>query len=56
VSLSLQQELVESTRGRKNSRRRSKFARALEESQAKPLFNPTDKTFEVREVKENFSN
>ena len=39
-----QQELVESTK-KKKGRRKSKFAKALEDTSAKPVFDPTDKTF-----------
>jgi len=41
-----QKEIVESTKGRKKSRRKSKFAEAIETTQDKPVFNPDDKTFE----------
>jgi len=40
-----QQEVIESTKGRKKGRRKSKFAQALEENTAKPVFDPEDKTF-----------
>jgi len=40
-----QQEVIESTKGRKKGRRKSKFAKALEENTAKPVFDPEDKTF-----------
>lgn len=40
-----QQEVIESTKGRKKGRRKSKFAEALEQSTAKPVFDPEDKTF-----------
>jgi len=43
---SLEKEMIANSRGRKNNRRRSKFAAALEDSRAKPVFNPDDKTFE----------
>jgi len=39
-------ELIESTKGRKKSRRKSKFAEAIENTQDKPVFNPDEKTFE----------
>jgi len=39
-------EIIESTKGRKKSRRKSKFAEAIENTQDKPVFNPDDKTFE----------
>ena len=39
-----QQELVEATK-KKKGRRKSKFAKALEDTSAKPVFDPTDKTF-----------
>ena len=35
-----QQEVIESTKGRKKGRRKSKFAKALEQSTAKPVFDP----------------
>jgi len=40
-----QQEVIDSTKGRKKGRRKSKFAKALEENTEKPVFNPEDKTF-----------
>merc|ERR1712179_695739 len=40
-----QQEVIESTKGRKKGRRKSKFAEALEENTSKPVFDPKDKTF-----------
>jgi len=40
-----QQEVIESTQGRKKGRRKSKFAKALEENASKPVYNPEDKTF-----------
>ena len=40
-----QLEVIESTKGRKKGRRKSKFAEALEQSTAKPVFDPEDKTF-----------
>jgi len=40
-----QQEVIDSTLGRKKGRRKSKFAKALEENTSKPVFNPEDKTF-----------
>ena len=47
ANLAMQKEIVESTKGRKKGRRKSKFAEALESSQAKPVFDPKDeKTFE----------
>lgn len=39
-------EIIESTKGRKKSRRKSKFAEAIENTQDKPVFNPDEKTFE----------
>ena len=39
-----QQEMVESTK-RKKGRRKSKFAKTLEETSSKPVFDPSDKTF-----------
>jgi len=47
ANLAMQKEIVESTKGRKKGRRKSKFAEALESSQSKPAFDPKDeKTFE----------
>merc|ERR1711872_822208 len=43
---SMQNELIENSRGRKKSRRKSKFSNAIEGSQSKPVFDPSDKTFE----------
>ena len=40
-----QLEVIESTKGRKKGRRKSKFTEALEQSTAKPVFDPEDKTF-----------
>jgi len=40
-----QQEVIDSTKGRKKGRRKSKFAEALEENTSKPVFDPKDKTF-----------
>jgi len=40
-----QQEVIDSTKGRKKGRRKSKFAEALEENISKPVFDPKDKTF-----------
>ena len=41
------QELIESTKGRRKSRRKSKFAEVLESGTAKPVFDPKDnKTFQ----------
>jgi len=40
-----QQEVIDSTQGRKKGRRKSKFAKALEENASKPVYNPEDKTF-----------
>ena len=46
-NLAMQKEIVESTKGRKKGRRKSKFAEALENNQSKPAFDPKDeKTFE----------
>eukprot|EP00088_Acartia_fossae_P035338 TRINITY_DN363_c0_g1_i5.p1 TRINITY_DN363_c0_g1~~TRINITY_DN363_c0_g1_i5.p1 ORF type:complete len:786 (-),score=304.83 TRINITY_DN363_c0_g1_i5:285-2642(-) len=42
----MQKDLIENSRGRKKSRRKSKFSQALEQSQDKPVFDPKDKTFE----------
>ena len=42
----MQKQLIENTKGRKKSRRKSKFSQALEDSQNKPVFDPKDKTFE----------
>ena len=41
-----QNELIESTKGRRKSRRKSKFAEAVETSTSKPVFDPNEKTFE----------
>ena len=47
ANMAMQKEIVESTKGRKKGRRKSKFAEALENSQSKPAFDPKDeKTFE----------
>merc|ERR1712130_681457 len=47
ANLAMQKEIVESTKGRKKGRRKSKFAEALESNQSKPAFDPKDeKTFE----------
>jgi len=47
ANLAMQKDIVESTKGRKKGRRKSKFAEALESSQPKPAFDPKDeKTFE----------
>merc|ERR1712032_1738271 len=47
ANLAMQKDIVESTKGRKKGRRKSKFAEALESSQSKPAFDPKDeKTFE----------
>jgi len=47
ANLAMQKEIVESTKGRKKGRRKSKFAEALENNQSKPAFDPKDeKTFE----------
>ena len=40
-----QLEVIESIKGRKKGRRKSKFTEALEQSTAKPVFDPEDKTF-----------
>merc|ERR1711892_179340 len=40
-----QQEVIESTKGRKKGRRKSKFAEAIENNTDKPVFDPEDKTF-----------
>merc|ERR1719431_1725816 len=40
-----QQEVIDSTQGRIKGRRKSKFAKALEENASKPVYNPEDKTF-----------
>jgi len=40
-----QQEVIESTKGRKKGRRKSKFAEVLEQNPTKPAFDPEDKTF-----------
>jgi len=40
-----QQEMIESTKGRKKGRRKSKFAEAIENNTDKPVFDPEDKTF-----------
>jgi len=40
-----QQEVIDSTKGRRKGRRKSKFAEALEENTSKPVFDPKDKTF-----------
>ena len=47
ANLAMQKDIVESTKGRKKGRRKSKFAEALENNQSKPAFDPKDeKTFE----------
>merc|ERR1712037_217432 len=47
ANLAMQKEIVESTKGRKKGRRKSKFAEALENNQSKPAFDLKDeKTFE----------
>lgn len=46
ASKAMEKEIIESTKGRRKSRRKSKFAEAIETSVAKPVFDPTDKTFE----------
>eukprot|EP00092_Neocalanus_flemingeri_P024471 GFUD01026538.1.p1 GENE.GFUD01026538.1~~GFUD01026538.1.p1 ORF type:complete len:728 (+),score=313.41 GFUD01026538.1:48-2231(+) len=40
-----QQEMIESSKGRKKGRRKSKFAEAIEKNTSKPVFDPNDKTF-----------
>jgi len=46
ASTVMKNEIIESTKGRRKSKRKSKFAEALESSGAKPVFDPSDKTFQ----------
>ena len=45
MDCNFQLEVIESIKGRKKGRRKSKFTEALEQSTAKPVFDPEDKTF-----------